>query len=123
MYVCEMDPTDGMLINHPEDKEFDSHPEYHTAVATWPEIRENWRGDEWSVCWMEGGSLYKHNGYWYFFVCYGNLSVDYTIRISGRRMAGFIWDTIIRKIAGMYSESGNFTGWMDGRRLRTLPSK
>jgi hypothetical protein len=73
-WVSEMDPSDGMLIDHPSNKEFDTHPGwYHTAVAYWS-------GDEWSSSWFEGPALYKHNGYWYYLACYGNLAVNYTIR-------------------------------------------
>ena len=75
-WVSEMDPTDGMLIDHPSNKEFDSHPSwYHTAVAYWS-------GDEWTGDneWFEGPCLYKHNGYWYFLASYGNLGENYSIR-------------------------------------------
>ena len=74
--VSEMDPSDGELIDHPSDPEFDSHPSwYHTAVA-------NWNGDEWTSGndWAEGPALYKYDGYWYFFASYGDLAVNYTIR-------------------------------------------
>ena len=77
LWVCEMDPTDGMLINHPSNKDFNAHPEYHTAVAYWD-------GDEWTGDneWFEGPALYKHNGYWYLFGSYGNLGENYTIRMG-----------------------------------------
>jgi len=74
LYVSEMDPADGKLIGHPASPEFDTHPAgWHTEVC-W------WSGDEWSSDWVEGPSLYKHNGYWYLMNCCGNLSVNYTIR-------------------------------------------
>ncbi len=73
IWVCEMDPTDGRLINHPSDKNYNAHPEYHTPVAYWS-------GDEWSSDWVEGPALYKHNGFWYCFGSYGNLGANYTIR-------------------------------------------
>jgi hypothetical protein len=78
VYVSEMDPCDGTLIDNPSDPEFDNHPSwYHTAVATWD-------GDEWTGGndWFEGAGLYKHNGYWYLFASYGDLAVNYTIRMG-----------------------------------------
>jgi len=75
-YVSELDPYDGELIDHPSDPEFDTHPSwYHTQVNFWG-------GDEWSSGWMEGPSLYKHNGYWYLFPTCGNMNADYTIRMG-----------------------------------------
>ncbi|MEM7538431.1 MAG: family 43 glycosylhydrolase [Chloroflexota bacterium] len=83
VYVSEMDPSDGMLLSHPPDPEFDTHPAgTHTAVATW-------NGDEWTDGndWFEGAALYKYtdeqqNRYWYFFASYGHLAENYTIRMG-----------------------------------------
>jgi len=77
-YVSELDPSDGFLIDHPSNHEFDTHPSwYHTLAALWS-------GDEWtgSNTWVEGPSLYKHNGYWYLFTTAGDMNSNYTIRMG-----------------------------------------
>ena len=100
LWVSELDPVTGMLLADPEDKEFDSHPEYHTPVALW-------EGDAWSTGWVEGPALYRHGDYWYLFGRYGNLSHNYTIRVGrGRSPTGPFYDK--RGVA--LTERDPFTG-------------
>lgn len=77
-YVTEMDPSTGMVKGNPSSIEFDDHPVgTHVAVA-------NWNGDEWTDGndWFEGPCIYKHGGYYYLFGSYGNLGINYTIRMG-----------------------------------------
>ncbi len=86
LWVSELNPKTGMLLASPEDKEFDAHPEYHTPVALWD-------GDAWSTGWVEGPALYRHGDSWYLFGSYGNLSLNYTIRVGrGRSPTGPFYD-------------------------------
>jgi lysophospholipase L1-like esterase len=76
--VTELNPENGKILGDPASPLFDEHPAgTHISVA-------NWSGDEWTDGngWFEGPALYKHGGYWYLFGSYGNLSLNYTIRMG-----------------------------------------
>ena len=76
--VTELDPESGRIAGDPASPLFDEHPPgTHIPVA-------NWSGDEWTDGngWFEGPALYKQGGYWYLFGSYGNLSLNYTIRMG-----------------------------------------
>ncbi len=78
VYVSELDPVDGMLLSHPPESEFNTHPpDIHTVVA-------RWSGDEWTQGndWFEGASLQRHDRYWYLLASYGHLARNYTIRMG-----------------------------------------
>ena len=76
--VTELNPETGKILSDPATPLFDEHPPgTHVPVA-------NWSGDEWTDGndWFEGPALFKRGGYWYLFGSYGNLSLNYTIRMG-----------------------------------------
>jgi len=76
--VTELNPETGKILGDPASPLFDEHPAgTHVPVA-------NWTGDEWTDGndWFEGPALFKQGGYWYLFGSYGNLSLNYTIRMG-----------------------------------------
>jgi hypothetical protein len=78
VYVSELDPTTGLLPGDFPDTEFDTHPAgTHSPAASWS-------GDEWTGGnnWFEGPALFQHGGYWYLFASYGDLAVNYSIRVG-----------------------------------------
>ena len=85
VYVTEMDPATGSLLADVPGPEVSTHPDgTHTAVATWS-------GDEWTGGnrWFEGPALYRRGAYWYLFASYGDLAVNYSIRVGrGTRPTG-----------------------------------
>ena len=115
-WVSELNPSTGRLINNPSNTEFDTHPEgTHFEVA-------KWNGDEWSSEWFEGPALFKRNNYWYFFASYGNLSLDYTIRMGrGESPIGPFFDkngTNLAEFNEFENEYGNSILFGDeGRQL------
>lgn len=67
IYVSEMHPQNGRLIDDPRDPEYRTHPDsIYTMVA-------NFNGDEWTGKpedgseYFEGPALLKYGGYWYLF--------------------------------------------------------
>lgn len=76
--VTELNPETGKILGDPASPLFDEHPPgTHVPVA-------NWSGDEWTDGndWFEGPALFKRGEYWYLLGSYGNLSLNYTIRMG-----------------------------------------
>ena len=82
IYVSEMHPQNGRLIDDPRDPEYRTHPDSIYAMV------DNFNGDEWTGKpedgseYFEGPALLKYGGYWYLFASYANLNTRYTIRMG-----------------------------------------
>ena len=64
--------------------EFSEHPEgVHTNILSWDGRDNGFEGDACSMSYMEGPALWKHapSGNWFAFASWGNMGVDYTIRV------------------------------------------
>ncbi len=77
LWVSELDPNTGKLLEYSEITDFEMH-----AEDTHYPIAEFTRDDDWSIGYLEGPALFKKDGYYYYFGTYGNLAEDYTIRVG-----------------------------------------
>jgi hypothetical protein len=94
IWVTELDPADGRPVSPPVGGgiAFEDFPKgAHTPIMCFAEgpdvggsnqVPDGWDGDVWSSGYMEGASLYKHDGFYYAFGSYGALDRNYTIRVG-----------------------------------------
>ena len=80
IFVSELDPETGKLIEPQPNPEVVTHSRgLHHRVADRDEEGDRWTSDN---GWIEGPTIYKHEGYWYLFASYGSLANNYTIRMG-----------------------------------------
>jgi arabinan endo-1,5-alpha-L-arabinosidase len=80
IFISELDPKTGKLLKPQPNPEVVTHPRgLHQRVADRDEDGDRWTSDN---GWIEGPTIYKHDGYWYLFASYGSLANNYTIRMG-----------------------------------------
>ena len=80
IFVSELDPATGKLLKPQPGSEVTAHPRgLHHPVADRDEEGDEWTSDN---GWIEGPTIFKHDGYWYLFASYGSLANNYTIRMG-----------------------------------------
>ena len=93
IWISELDPATGKLINNPPNLEFDTHVAgTHTKIMSFAgennvgadpaALAADFEGDGFGTNYMEGAAVFHHNGFYYALGSYGNLGFNYTIRMG-----------------------------------------